>query len=229
MTVPEHDAPDPRRESFAATRRFEPHWVQDAYNRIAAEDALQAERWDQYFLLVNRPYRMDALLAILDLLDDAEYWRLLRRVWDDAEHLFIWRRVIPALLESDRSSRELLMNEQERAYLATLPEIVTVYRGYNRGHRSGWSWTLSEERAGWFARRFWFLDKTDPRVAVGTAARGDIIAYFAERQESEIVVNPSRVRGVRSHTVDVSPIATANGTQTASAAARRSSTRRSRR
>jgi len=212
MTVPAPDVPEPRHDSFAATRRFDPHWVENAQNRIAAEDALQAERWDQYLLWIGRPYRFYALLAILDPLGDAEYWRLLRTVWDDAEDLFRWRRVIPTLLESARSNCELLMNERERAYLATLPDIVTIYRGYDRGHRSGWSWTLSEACAEWFAKRFSVLEGRVPRVAVGTVAKGDIIAYLAGRQESEIVVNPVRVRRVRSHTLDVSPMPTANAT-----------------
>lgn len=42
----------------------------------------------------------------------------------------------------------LMMEPDERAALADLPERVTIYRGCGPGNRRGLSWTLSREVAG---------------------------------------------------------------------------------
>ena len=95
------------------------------------------------------------------------------------------------------------MSEQERACLAALPDTLTVYRGYDRRNRSGWSWTL--RGACRVVREAILATPRERSAGRGRrVAKSDIIAYFAERQESEIVVNPGKVRGVRSYAVSSS-------------------------
>ncbi len=68
-----------------------------------------------------------------------------------------------------------------------LPEQIEVWRG--TGHKryiDGLSWTLDQEKAIWFARRFCARPRV-PLVAKGIVKKEDVFAYFGERNESEIV------------------------------------------
>ncbi|QDV73065.1 hypothetical protein [Botrimarina mediterranea] len=74
-----------------------------------------------------------------------------------------------------------------------LPEgdAFTIFRGVSgknpyRKVRS-YSWTLDEEKASYFANRF-FLD--DPAVYVTTVNRDEILAFCNEREEQEVICLP---------------------------------------
>jgi len=102
-----------------------------------------------------------------------------------------------------------MMTEPERKVLASLPDVVTVYRGAgNPAYLSGFSWTLDRARAKWFARRFGSAEavvvahrltrahahqEIRPVVAIGRLRRFDVIAYRAGRNEAEIVALPESV------------------------------------
>src|SRR5258705_147764 len=77
------------------------------------------------------------------------------------------------------------MTEQERSFLAGLPEEITIYRGFNGGHGEGMSWTLDRDKAIWFAKRF----RSAPALATALAIRGDVHAFFSGRNEFEIVID----------------------------------------
>lgn len=84
------------------------------------------------------------------------------------------------------------MDHDERRVLANQPDTFTIYRGTEApdGLGAGFSWTLSRERAVWFARRF---DKGEPTLITATVGRARVIAYLAGRGEEEIVVLPEHV------------------------------------
>jgi hypothetical protein len=77
------------------------------------------------------------------------------------------------------------------------PGPFTVYRGVagcGRARRvRGFSWTLSEERAGWFANRYAL---PDPAVYQATVDADDVLFYYNGRSENEIVVLPASLRHV---------------------------------
>jgi hypothetical protein len=62
------------------------------------------------------------------------------------------------------------------------------------------SWTLDLKKARWFATR---LYQPDPIVLQATILKPDVLAYFDERKERELVVRPGRVRALR--TIEVTP------------------------
>ena len=86
-----------------------------------------------------------------------------------------------------------LMNSKERKVIQDLPQHVTIFRGYNDLENTGHglmsvSWTLSEDLADWFARRF--AGDSNALVAEGICKNSNILAYFNRREEEEIVINP---------------------------------------
>jgi hypothetical protein len=91
----------------------------------------------------------------------------------------------------------ILLEETDRIAFAKLPQEITLYRGYKRGsNRMGLSWSISKERAIWFAQ--WFASQEWlPRLVTGRCWKTDVLAYTNCRQEDEIIINPRKIREVR--------------------------------
>ena len=145
--------------------------------------------WSLYVLLHEKPFRLDALWEVHPSLTDAEYWKLLGKTYVSME----FPGQDPYLLDffqSERRSRELLMDEAEQQFLDRLPDPIVVYRGY-RGEdgKRGLSWTLSPTLASWFAHR---LDG-EPRVVRSVCEKSLVFAALLGRHEAEIVLDPTNL------------------------------------
>lgn len=155
----------------------------DAARRIEERD------WLGLLSLGARGNRWGTFRAVKPFLADDEYWPSLRYVYEDTETLW-QQRDVARLFGARRTGRELMMTRDERAELAALPAVVSVLRGCQPINRDGWSWTLSEERAGFFARRW----GTAGLVRRGRIERAHVIAFLKGREEAEIICNPALVR-----------------------------------
>ncbi len=170
------------------------------------KEALEKRAFDDYLSFFGSHERFREFVMLRLFLKDEEYWPLLREVWIMNEtsmpHLDLWCR----LFRSKRSQRQLLMQPEEHAALAQMPDEVTIWRGAGQeaGIR-GLSWTLNEERARFFAdyscgpRRGHLTpgwQGTKPMVAKAICRKNDILGYFTDREEAEIVVDPKRLRQV---------------------------------
>ena len=89
------------------------------------------------------------------------------------------------------------MSAYERRYLASLPNRLTIYRGSQSKRIRGWSWTLDQKKAHWFANRWARLNFGKPHIATGKVKKSDVIAYFSRRKEKEIIIDPSKVKIVQ--------------------------------
>lgn len=165
--------------------------------------ALDEGNYSQYIMLHERPYRLQAFLDVSDEMSNDDYWSILGDIWTDTENQ--WQNIDDwqMLLESDRPNRELIMTEDERSQLEKLPEVITIYRGYQRGKNdNGLSWTTDRSKADWFARRL-AREDDDPAVAERQINKKDVVAFFSRRGENEIVlsrppdirIKPHRSRG----------------------------------
>ena len=76
---------------------------------------------------------------------------------------------------------------------------LTIYRGtFGDDPRGGLSWTLDADKAAWVADRgARGLAEGPPTVWRATVYSADILGYFTERQEAEVVVDPATLRNVR--------------------------------
>jgi hypothetical protein len=153
-------------------------------------EAVEARDWLQFLSLCDRPDRWSAFRALRKQLDDPEYWRCLRYIYEDTESLW-QQRDLRKLLRASRAQRETIMNAAERERLAALPEVVTVYRGCRAHNRDGVAWTLDADSARWFAGR---LGEPGGILVTGSIERATIIALFIARSEEEIVADPHDVR-----------------------------------
>lgn len=170
-----------------------------AQKRAALEEALNTGNWMKYVILHERPYRLDAFLLIDgDVDDDADYWSLVSDIWTDSEnifqHLTEWLDIFDA--DNPRGDRERIMHQSERDALARMDPVIRIYRGSHRPFpidRQGLSWTLDREKAEWFSTRLMGTREAYPRVLTGTIMRDNVIAYFTDRGEEEIVALPADV------------------------------------
>jgi hypothetical protein len=160
-----------------------------------ADEMKSAGRFHGYVFLIERPYRFEAFREIADELSDREYWQLLRDVWIDSEN--IWQNRVEwaeLLCEPSRPGRlRWLMDRRDAKALAAMPPVIEIYRGARS--EFGLSWSISEEKATWFATRF---SRHRP-VWAGKVERSKVIAYFSRRGEQEIVVHPTDVTEISKH------------------------------
>lgn len=161
----------------------------------ALAQAREKREWHTVVFLHERPYRFEALTAAVELgvtENPQVYWELVGNIWTDSENIhenfdeweMLWSEPVPG--------RESIMDEDERAALAALPDMVTIYRGVaHEDAMAGLSWTTDRAKALWFARRYKFKgDDYDPYLVRAKVAKANILAYFLGRGESEVVVLP---------------------------------------
>lgn len=92
-----------------------------------------------------------------------------------------------------RADKTLLMDEEEYGQYLSLPETITVYRGIRgRGNLKALSWTTDIGQAEWFAKRW---DKNG-KVYSATVKKKDVLAVFASRGESEIVLDYTKLENI---------------------------------
>lgn len=154
------------------------------------------KKYSHVIWMYERPYRMEKFAEIKSLLTNKEYWELLGSIWSDSENLWQYGPMLDRLINSFRPGREAMMGDDEKEFLANLPDELVVYRGHQMVNRRGYSWTMSYWRAKWFAERF---QQARTGVLAGSVKKSDIIAVLLGRNEYEVICNPQNVREI--HTV----------------------------
>jgi hypothetical protein len=160
----------------------------------------QSKTVSQFFLYIHKPNRLQILNFVTRAFSmNGEYESILKDAWLSTE--FPHQTRINELIGMfNQADRDKLMTGEEKAFLNGLPDEFTVYRGYSETlvkrkmtKRRGLSWSLKKEKAIWFAKRW---SHPDSRLLEGRVRKSDVYMYSDERGESEIVVNPRRVRGI---------------------------------
>lgn len=166
---------------------------------------LEEGNYQTYVYLHERPYRWDAFASIADRLDNETYWRLLASVYIDSENHHENTDTVREFLVSDRPGREAMMQEDEREAFRALPEVLTIHKGfldpreedsedYFEDDGDSFSFTLDLEIAQWFASRFQGVRPGAPVVQTLQCDKKDALALFTRRGESEILIDPMKVR-----------------------------------
>lgn len=157
----------------------------------AAEECLANGDLEQYLYRVEKPYRMQELLAHFDLLPrDANGVDLIISTWCNVENLYEYGELLTLLLdvlknrfpENERFDKDVPLIEDEDG-------LITLYRGYNAQHNAqgeGYSYTTSKKRAVWFSQRY-ALNNTLSFVREIKVRRSDIAFTTNRRNEFEVV------------------------------------------
>lgn len=140
----------------------------------------------------------DKMQKFIDFVDnfkrDKDYWEQLSDVYQCMSNSYKLQEKIKQLFQAERSGKESLMTAQELKQLSQLPEFITIYRGMSivekNSGKYGISWSLDEQVAKKFAESFPHnydtkgLEMTVEKITIN---KKDVVAYFIDRDESEII------------------------------------------
>lgn len=147
--------------------------------------------WDIIDGPLGRNQQAHLIEEFKDSISDEVYWKLVSRCYVNSDFSFESSEYIASLLFVDRPNSELMMNEEEREFFNALPDMVQIYRGCSlKEIESGafrFSWTLSKKVANFFAFEYNRNLNTNCDVVEKTVPKSQLLAYFNEREEEEIL------------------------------------------
>lgn len=139
--------------------------------------------------------KMKKFYQFRDLFEsEEEYWVQLRSAFANSKNTRFFQNEIRELFSSSRGNKTALMSDLEIEALSKLPEKIKVYRGMTLEEKEsgefGISWSLDRGIAEMFsityAHNYHAVDlpKTVLELEIN---RSDVIAYFFDREEKEIL------------------------------------------
>jgi hypothetical protein len=119
---------------------------------------------------------------------DDEYWKTLKDFWigfgRSGRNVQFW---LDAFRKPRGGREQNLMDANERAALANLPNPVVLYRGVLDGkHALGMSWTDDLNQAARFAYPHGVVVKA-------VVPKQLVLAYFLVQHENEVVIDPTTI------------------------------------
>lgn len=174
------------------------------YLKEEVSKCLEKGDYSRYIFLHERPYRLEALVDIMDYEHDTKnFWETVSHVYTDSENIHQHYDTWVSILSEDGIHKKHLMDDEELLSLESFDDELTVYRGFNgNGGIDGLSWTIDKKTALFFAKRFAKSDE-DATIATGKIKKSDIIAYLTGRNESEVLVLPENVTDIELESLGV--------------------------
>lgn len=154
-------------------------------------------------MMLNSAYYMTFLKFTWKFMSAKDFGETLRDCWTQQEwpnrdNNVTHRELISWFKKADKNT---LMSEEDNAKLKELKaECLTkgikLYRGVNQGGKpNGLSWTISKEKAEWFANRWSNYGVKDGEVYTMLITNPScILAYFSDRNESEVIVDTIKIK-----------------------------------
>ena len=169
-------------------KRFREHIVKQLQKK---EDVIEI------LLLLSKAYRFTFLKHIQGDLSADDLGKCLKFIWCGNEYtniddIFTKKQLVGLF---SRSAKNTLMNKEERLVFDELPERVRIYLGttsLNIKDLKVLSWTLSKERAEWYAGRF--KDEVQ-NVFEAEIPKDGVLAYFSI--DEEIIADPYKLENIQ--------------------------------
>lgn len=148
------------------------------------------------YSIIRKSYKLTFFKYIHNFLSEEDFGMLFADAWVISENPN--QDVNVSLKECVKyfktTDKKFLMDEKELSIFDSLPEELTVYRGVAIGRNpKGLSYTLSKDKAEWFANRFSEV-KGSGTVIEKHIKKEHVLAYFNSRDEDEIVVDVFAVK-----------------------------------
>ena len=145
-----------------------------------------------FLVHIRKPYMLAFLRDTKDYLSESDFADMLNFAWTSSENPNDDVNVkIPTLIKWFRSAdKKSLMNTEDYNKYMSIDGTVTVYRGVGINRNPvGLSWTFDMDTAFWFANRF----GDGGYIEYATVRKDDVLAYFGNRNESEVVVDTANI------------------------------------
>jgi len=192
----------------------------NVYGEVEKLEALRDRDWQHYIMIHDSNNIMSGFIAFETFLDDKDYFYFLGQSVVLTNTLWQYRdAVLESMKGRDKSAAVYMMSRQERAYLKSLPDILTIYRACKKSNQAGLSWTLSHDTAKFFTLHMKagsLIDNVFQTIRSGASVAGrsrynklksfilhgqcrkqDIIAYLNNRDEDEILIDPQYVTSLK--------------------------------
>jgi hypothetical protein len=165
--------------------------IRDKFSEIINDSKSLAE----LFMFINKPWKAFYFKMINRDLSEKDFNDYLSYVWIESENPNQDPNVsIPLWISFfNRANKELLMSEEDKKVYDSLPkdDKILIYRGVGKGREPyGLSWTQNVNTAKWFARRW---NNPDAYMFKAYCYKKDVLAYFNDREEDELVVNVGNI------------------------------------
>jgi hypothetical protein len=158
--------------------------------------------WDNVIFSAN-PNNLQSLLILhSNKMSDEVYWKTIAYSYTSSGLGHSKNSIISDFINNKRPNKHFLMDEDERKFLAELPDKITIYRGCSKkeinSNKIRYSWTLDKKVAEFFAYEYANVGltqssdkvKSDFDIIEKTINKSEVIAYFNSRKESEILYYP---------------------------------------
>jgi hypothetical protein len=138
--------------------------------------------------------------ALLALADAPDFWSLVGDEWSCCDNISKYTLRVIRLLERERTRSGFpicsAMSDDAMRVYATLPEIVTIWRGCYPENRLRLSWTTNATVAARFPFLMRYRQRDTSRAILIEAQvrREDIAFLIVDREEDEIVVLPATIK-----------------------------------
>lgn len=127
-------------------------------------------------------------------ISDKDYWMLIGYCYTTSDFCYNDYDILKQYLNVDRPKREFIMNKEDREFYFNLPDLLKVYRGCSlteiENGELRYSWTLNKDIATFFAHEYRRNESVECDVIERTVTKKDILGYFNDRDEQEILLIP---------------------------------------
>lgn len=174
--------------------------VFETYKKEMRENISTMENLNEIVDLFRKSYKLTLFKYVNEYLSVKDFSQVFSSIWTLSE--FPSRDVNVSKEEFaywfEVADKTILMNEDDLLKYNSLPDTFQVYRGVGSdAYRKGLSWTLSYETAEFFAIRF---ELKFPVLYSFTVNKKDTLAYFGNRDEDEIIINPLTLENYKINT-----------------------------
>ena len=151
----------------------------------------------EIYMMTNKPYGLTYLKYAEPYLSKEDFSKILGDAWVRSENpngdANVSKRELLSMFK--QADKKALMTEEDYKRWESLDDTLTVYRGvtsHNAKNIKALSWTLDEKTAEWFAHRF----DENGTIYEAQINKKDVYAYFGERGESEVIVDPKGLQNI---------------------------------
>ena len=157
--------------------------------------------WTAALLCVGSGARISLCMDLWPIIPKSDRAQVLAEAISGGDEPRRERDMLCAVLGAlHRQNRRIFDSDTAEESFKNLPSQVTIYRGTteSEGDNYGVCWTLSRDKAVWFATQHGRFRNTEspPVILSATVQRDDICGLLVERGEREVVICPSLIGAV---------------------------------
>lgn len=150
--------------------------------RARFKKLIQEKKFIEYLCYVARPYRLDGLVRHLSEIPQDKLFECVEFVWTDSESPMVNYEVWKTIFSLPQLKNDFDKTKKD------LPEAFFIYRGTKDEFDKGISWTISKDRARWFADRYFTKKNINDGIVLEKHVRRDEVVMFTNRRgESEVI------------------------------------------